>query len=246
MGNKLSGKDLIKLGFPKNNSINIALGQINRYRKREKKESILTEAKDVLLNPEKYEGKFPKGKVNINQCIGYTDFALKRFFEEAKKQPWYNNTIFVLVADHGNTIAYDEYRKEFNKHTVPILFFTPNEKYVGVDDNWAQQIDIYPTLLDMIGYKKPFRSWGRSLINEKQVPPFVIKYGANVYQFMSGNYICTFDGNKVVGFYDKKDKDLKNNLIAKRNSEMDLIELKCKAYLQDYMARVMDKKLAQH
>jgi tRNA-splicing ligase RtcB len=37
MGNKLSGKDLIKLGFPKNNSINIALGQINRYRKREKK-----------------------------------------------------------------------------------------------------------------------------------------------------------------------------------------------------------------
>ena len=40
MGNKLSGKDLIKLGFPKNNAINIALGQINRYRKREKKESV--------------------------------------------------------------------------------------------------------------------------------------------------------------------------------------------------------------
>lgn len=63
MGNKLSGKDLIKLGFPKNNSINIALGQINRYRKREKKESILTEAKDVLLNPEKYEGNGTWGKV---------------------------------------------------------------------------------------------------------------------------------------------------------------------------------------
>ena len=44
MGNKLKGKDLIKLGFPKNNSINIALGQINRYRKREKKERILEEA----------------------------------------------------------------------------------------------------------------------------------------------------------------------------------------------------------
>lgn len=63
MGNKLSGKDLIKLGFPKNNSINIALGQINRYRKREKKESILTEAKDVLLYPEKYEGNGTWGKV---------------------------------------------------------------------------------------------------------------------------------------------------------------------------------------
>ncbi|HLP63965.1 RtcB family protein [Flavobacterium sp.] len=69
MGNKLSGKDLIKLGFPKNNSINIALGQINRYRKKEKKESILNEAKEVLLAPEKFKmhgtwGKVAEGLVN--------------------------------------------------------------------------------------------------------------------------------------------------------------------------------------
>lgn len=63
MGNKLKGKDLIKLGFPKNNSINIALGQINRYRKREKKERILEEAKTVLLNPEKFIGNAIWGKV---------------------------------------------------------------------------------------------------------------------------------------------------------------------------------------
>ena len=63
MGNKLSGKDLIKLGFPKNNSINIALGQINRYRKKEKKESILTEAKEVLLYPDKFSGHGTWGKV---------------------------------------------------------------------------------------------------------------------------------------------------------------------------------------
>lgn len=63
MGKKLKGKDLIKLGFPKNNSINIALGQINRYRKREKKERILEEAKEVLLNPEKFQGNAIWGKV---------------------------------------------------------------------------------------------------------------------------------------------------------------------------------------
>ena len=57
MGNKLSGKDLIKLGFPKNNTINIALGQINRYRKRDKKERILTEAKEVLRSEERRVGK---------------------------------------------------------------------------------------------------------------------------------------------------------------------------------------------
>ena len=194
--------------------------------------------------PEKYEGKFDKGTVNIHQTIGYTDFALKQFFKAAKKEPWYNNTIFVMVADHGNTIAYDEYRKEFNKNTVPILFFTPNSKYVGVNDDWAQQIDIYPTLLDMIGYEKPFRSWGRSLINDKKVPPFVMKYSGKLYQYMSGNYICTFNINKAVGFYDKNDKAMKHNLIGKRNKEMDLLELRCKAFIQDYMDRIVDKKLS--
>ncbi|AOW20471.1 RtcB family protein [Urechidicola croceus] len=63
MGNKLKGKDLIKLGFPKNNSINIALGQINRYRKKEKKERILEEAKEVLHHPEKFVGNSIWGKV---------------------------------------------------------------------------------------------------------------------------------------------------------------------------------------
>jgi phosphoglycerol transferase MdoB-like AlkP superfamily enzyme len=193
--------------------------------------------------PEKYEGKFPTGKVNINESIGYTDYSLKQFFAAAKKQSWYNNTIFVMVADHGNTIAYEEYRKEFNKNTVPILFFSPNEKYVGVNNDWAQQIDIYPTLLDMIGYQKPFRSWGRSLISDKQVAPFVIKYGSNMYQFMSGDYICTFDGKKAIGFYYANDKSMKNNLISRRNAAMDLLELRCKAFVQDYMDRIIDKRL---
>ena len=193
--------------------------------------------------PEKYAGKFPKGKVNINESIGYTDYSFRKFFAAAKKESWYKNTIFVMVADHGNTIAYDEYKKEFNKNTVPILFFSPDEKYVGVNTDWAQQIDIYPTLLDMIGYQKPFRSWGRSLINEKQVAPFVIKYGSNMYQFMSGDYICTFDGKKAIGFYAKDDKAMERNLISKRNAAMDLLELRCKAFVQDYMERVIDKRL---
>jgi phosphoglycerol transferase MdoB-like AlkP superfamily enzyme len=196
--------------------------------------------------PDKYKGKFPKGDVNIHQCIGYTDYALKQFFASAKKQSWFNNTIFVFVGDHGNTIFYDEYKKEMNKNAVAMMIYKPNSDLVGESKEYAQQIDLYPTILDLMGYNKPFRSWGRSLVGDKKIHPFVIRYSSNLYQFMSGNYICTFDGNKVVGFYDKKDKDLKYNLIAKRNSEMDLIELKCKAYIQDYMARIMEKKLAQH
>tara|TARA_R110002126_G_scaffold69492_2_gene175415 strand:- start:2319 stop:4250 length:1932 start_codon:yes stop_codon:yes gene_type:complete len=193
--------------------------------------------------PKKYKNRFKEGGVPIHKCAEYTDFALKRFFDEAKKQPWFDNTIFVLVADHCNQIFYDEFQKPMNRFAVPILIYKPNSEYVGVDDQWAQQIDIYPTILDMIGYDKPFRSWGRSLIDKKTSQPFVINSTGTIYQFAKGNYICTFDGKSVLGFYDKEDKALKFNLIKNRNKEMDDIELNCKAFIEDYMNRVIDKKL---
>lgn len=198
---------------------------------------------EPYIIPEKYKNKFHEGGIPMHKCVEYTDFALKRFFDEAKKQAWFSNTIFVLVADHGNQVFYDEYSKPINRFAVPIIIYKPNSKYVGVDDDLAQQIDIYPTILDMIGYKKPFRSWGRSLLDKKSSQPFVINSTGTIYQFSRGNYICTFDGKKVLGFYDKNDKELKTNLIQNRNPEMNDIELSCKAFIQDYMERVVDKKL---
>lgn len=194
--------------------------------------------------PEKYTGKFPKGTVNIHESVGYTDYALRQFFDAAKKEPWFKNTIFVFVADHTNTVAYDEYLKEFMRNTVPILFYSADERFKGVNDDWAQQIDIYPTILDMIGYQKPFRSWGRSLVNPKSdETPFVVKHAGNFYQYMSGDYICTFDGKKVVGFYAKADKGMEHNLISKRTPEMDVLEIKVKSFVQDYMNRIVEKRL---
>lgn len=192
--------------------------------------------------PEKYKDKFPQGTVNIHKTIGYTDYALKQFFNAAAKESWFKNTIFVLVGDHGNTIYYDEYKKQFNENAVAMMIYRPDGKYIGVNKDYAQQIDLYPTILDMIGYEKPFRSWGRSLISDK-TKPFVMRYSANVYQLMSEHYICTFDGKKAIGFYKKEDKGMEHNLIKNRNAAMNLLELRCKAFIQDYMERVIDKKL---
>ena len=63
MGKKLSGKDLIKLGFPQNNSINITLGLMSRYAKKKSKQQILNEAKKVLQSPKKYMGDGVWGKI---------------------------------------------------------------------------------------------------------------------------------------------------------------------------------------
>ncbi|MCT3700144.1 sulfatase [Elizabethkingia anophelis] len=193
--------------------------------------------------PAKFKGKFPMGKVQMHQVVGYTDYALKKFFESASKEPWYKNTIFILTADHDNQSYYKEYQEGLNKQAVPIIIYKPDGSLQGVNDEWAQQIDIYPTVLDMIGYQKPFRSWGVSLFGDKNQLPFTVNYMDNTYRYASGNYICVFDGHKTLGFYDKSDKGLKNNLIGQRNAEMNQLELQCKAFLQDYFHRIVDKKL---
>lgn len=197
--------------------------------------------------PEKYKNKFPKGNIPMHQCISYTDFSFKKFFETAKKAPWFKNTIFIITADHCNQVNYTECYLEqlMNRLAIPILIFDPNGKYTGENTDLAQHIDIYPTVLDMIGYKKPFRSWGSSLL-DKNHKDFVFNYNSGVYYYAEGNYICTFDGKKAIGFYSATDKKLTKNLIKYRNKEMNNLELSCKAFLQDYYARIIDKKLNIH
>ena len=192
--------------------------------------------------PEKYKNTFPKGTIAIHKTIGYTDYAFKRFFEEAKKQPWFNNTLFIITADHTNLSAYDFYGQMMHRAAVPILFYTPNGNLKGKRTDMAQQIDIYPTVLNYMGYNQPFRSWGRSLLSDKETP-FVWNYVSNQYMFARGNYIVLFDGKQAIGFYDINDKGLTKNLINRRNTEMDRLETECKAYLQDYFYRIMDKNL---
>lgn len=193
--------------------------------------------------PEDYQNTFPKGHVAMHQPVGYTDYAFKQFFESAKKQPWFDNTIFVITADHPNQVYYDEYNKIINRRAIPILFYKPDGSLQGVNDELAQQIDIYPTLLDLIGYDKPFRSWGRSLVAKDDVMPFAINHNASQYHLLRGNYIVSFDGTKVIGFYDINDKSLENNLISHKTPEMEAAEKACKAFLKDYYQRIVDKEL---
>ncbi|VXB72855.1 Sulfatase [Flavobacterium sp. 9AF] len=196
--------------------------------------------------PEEYKGKFPKGDIPMHQCVGYTDFAFKKFFESAKKQSWFENTIFIITADHCNQVNYYEnyYHDIMNRLAVPILIYKPNSDLVGKSNEIAQHMDIFPTVMDLIGYDKPFRSWGRSLLTkEKDIAPYLINYNSNNYYFMKDEYICLFDGSKAIGFFEIKDRKLENNLIKKRNEKMNELEIQCKAFIQDYFNRIIDKNL---
>jgi len=202
---------------------------------------------DPFQIPEKYKTRFTGGPLAIDKCVQYSDNALREFFNYAKTQPWYANTIFVITADHTSQTYYPEYSKEINRFAVPILFFSPNKTYnlEGVRTDLAQQMDIYPTLVDLIGYNKPFRSWGRSLVgNLPAETPRVINSPGNVYQFMQGNYIYLFDGKQFNGVFAIADKGLRRNLLkGSPNAEMSKGMQDCKAFIQDYNDRIINKKL---
>ena len=196
--------------------------------------------------PEKYNGKFKKGTVDIHIPIQYTDYSLKKFFETAKKMPWYNNTIFVLVADHTNQRAYPEYEKAMNGFAIPILFYSPNPKYnlQGDITQPTQQMDIYPTLADLMGYNKPVRSWGRSLVSSDPNNYLVVNSDAVQEQFIIGNYIYRFDGKDITGVYDRNDLGLEKNLKDElKTSEVEKGKLLAKAWYQDYMNRIIRRQL---
>ncbi len=196
--------------------------------------------------PEKYNGKFKKGTIPMHEPIQYTDYSLKKFFETAKKMPWYNNTIFVVVADHPNQIAYPEYEKAMNRFAIPILFYSPNPKYQlqGEYSEPAQQMDIYPSLADLMGYNKTVRSWGKSLFTKDSDVHLIVNSDSVMEQFIIGNYIYRFDGKEVTQVYRKDDLGLSNNILGKDNNpEIKKGILLCKAWYQDYMDRVINRKL---
>jgi len=199
---------------------------------------------EPYIIPQKYDGQFDKGFIPMHQCVGYTDYALKQFFDKSKKEPWFENTIFVFTADHGNQSHFPFYEETVNRFATPIMLYKPNGELKGIDNTLASHMDIFPTIADLIGYEEPFRSWGRSLISDEQQSPFVINYfSGGSYFMMDEKYICVHDGGKAIGFYDSKDKNMQNNLIAERNDSMNQLEKKCGIFLQNYFNSIVDNKM---
>lgn len=194
--------------------------------------------------PKEYEDVFPKGTLPIHQCIGYTDMALKKFFEEAKKSDWYDNTLFIITADHSVPSHYPEYKTNINGFAVPLFFYTPNGTLLGIDEDPAQQSDILPTVLNLVGYPNGFVAFGNDLMAKDKVEDrFVMNYTNESYQFIKGDYVYYFDGQEIVAYYNyKEDNFLKNNLKGTVDPSKEALQL-MKAFIQQYINRMIENEL---
>ncbi|MSQ00135.1 MAG: alkaline phosphatase family protein [Methylotenera sp.] len=112
---------------------------------------------------------FPEGKIDLPQgsrqsAVKYTDYAIGKFIENAKSKPWFKDTLFVIVADHCASVA-GKAKLPVDKYHIPLFFYAPEMLPASHYRRVASQIDIVPTVLDVLGAKGAEYFYGQSLFS---------------------------------------------------------------------------------
>ncbi len=192
--------------------------------------------------PDKYKQQFPEEHLPIQKCIRYTDMALGRFFATARKQPWFQNTIFVLTSDHTNQSDHAEYQSDLGGFCSPIIIYDPSQPEGHIEDKVAQQIDILPTVLGMLRYQKPYFGFGIDVLNTPTDETWAVNYLNGIYQYVRYGYVLQFDGTNTKGIYKLDDRIMLHNLVGKVPQQSQM-ERELKAIIQQYMMRMSKNRL---
>lgn len=181
--------------------------------------------------PEEHKGEFKEGRHPILKCVEYTDYALRRFFATAKEQPWYENTLFIICGDHSGHGLTPEYNDYDGWYRIPMMVFDPQQDSAVRSTRIMQQIDLFPTLVDMLGLgcKETVPGFGESALRQPEFGRQVY-YGNGYHVMVSNNNetpsrhnITVIMGNRAIGKYD----DIKY----------------LKALIQQYNYRIINNKL---
>lgn len=188
--------------------------------------------------PGKYKGKFPKGPYQITEAIGYTDYALKQFFHDASRQTWFDQTLFIITADHTGTSEDPFYANIVGQYSIPIILYKKNMPPCVVEQT-VQQIDILPTVLDYLNYDKPYYAFGKSMLSTSQQP--AIFYQSPYFYCVQDSFLYVLANYEFTEAYNfKKDSLLTTNRINHHKNK-ELLNF-CKAYIQTYTNDVIKNK----
>ena len=195
--------------------------------------------------PEKYKDIYPEEGIVIHKCIRYTDNALRLFFEKARREPWFENTLFVITSDHTNLSDHAYYQTDLGGFCSPIIFYDPSGRMKpGMRNAIAQQIDIMPTVLSYLGYDKSYIAFGCDLLTTADEDTWAVNYQGGIYQYVKGDYLLQFDGEHTKALYRfRTDLLLKHNIAAKEPKVVNDMERQLKAVIQSYMTRMNENKL---
>ena len=156
-----------------------------------------------------HENDFVEGPHPLCRVVMYSDNALRKFFDAARKTDWYKNTVFVITADHAGQGLTREYNDYNGWYRIPMMFYLPEyeEDLIANGPEWSthmvsprimQQTDIMPTLLDYLGLPAKTVCFGTSAFRN-EIDGWQIAYGNGYYQLETRDGIAVLGSEKQEG-----------------------------------------------
>ena len=197
--------------------------------------------------PERYKQRFPVTDPPLFSSIQYSDNAVRLFFEKARQQSWFDNTLFVITADHASATVEPHYKTDLGHYRVPIVLYCPTLSEVcgeGIDTaHIMSQIDIMPTVLTLLGYDHPYVAFGQDALHTDLADQYAVHYlpSSGWYEYIQGDWLIQFDGKEVVHTYKyKEDLLMQNDLKGQEPQEY---VMRLKSIIQQYMYRMNHNQL---
>ncbi|MDE5974987.1 MAG: hypothetical protein K2G69_00400, partial [Muribaculaceae bacterium] len=181
--------------------------------------------------------------------VEYEDRALRRFFEVAKTQPWYDNTIFILIGDHGfRALTGTIYDSSFIMPHIALMIFTPDGSLSPriIDDIAVSQLDIPSTVLNLSGYPHGYVSLGQNILSPEH-PGYALMFINGAFQICSPRYAVrlSVDMKRIEGVYDiTSDYAMSKPLTNYDKSEINKMLKWGRAFLQDYTDRLNNDRMS--
>ncbi|PLX05859.1 MAG: sulfatase, partial [Marinilabiliales bacterium] len=196
------------------------------------------------LIPENTLKKIPQEEDMFLTAIRYTDYCLKNFFQSIENESWYNNTLFIIVADHTTVTRCNYSTNYIGKYRIPFLFYCPSDSALkGKSDSLVQQLDIYPSVIDYLGINDTILAYGSSIF-EKSKYKYCINYLSSMYVGYKDSCLLSFDGEQMHGFYEyKNDSMLQKNFKKYDHPLKEELFNATKAIIQDYNHRLINNQL---
>ena len=173
---------------------------------------------DPYKVPEQFKNRFDDGILPIHNVAAYADFSLEKFFTKAKKTNWFQNTVFIITADHGPRSReryMPFYKTNAGKFAVPIIFYVPGNASKKIPE-LAQQTDIFPTTLGLLNYNGEVFSFGKNLLADNN--DYVLnRLAKDTYIFIKDSLAWIYNKENATQLYNlNSDSLMKKNLIKNK------------------------------
>ena len=190
--------------------------------------------------PDKFKNKFSKGSLPIHESISYVDYSLQLFFDKIKNQSWYEQSVFVFIADHAAENEKQYYQTNQGKFEIPLFVFEPGNPKYELVERTVSQSDVMAIALEAVSFSGKVFGFGTYPEDS-----FAVQFHDGYYQMVQYPYVLHFDGNNVLAFYNLSNDSLMNMNLSDDKSTIEIqnqLKNKLKAYLQEYSNRLIRNK----